>query len=126
VGGKRRRGWRWQPAWALRIVEIANDGEQNIGANVLREYKALAAFPRLEFVAKEQVESRPGLIEVVVERGEFDGEVVPLFNERCVGFETGQPLGRAWPVRFRSWSYSYRMRASDGATARALAKAWSA
>src|SRR5579859_4714626 len=68
-------------------------GQQYIATNILRQHKALAALPRLEFVAEELVESTPGLIEIIAEGGEFDREVVPLFNERCVVFEVGQSLG---------------------------------
>src|SRR5580698_4174333 len=69
-------------------------GEQNIGTNVLREYKPFAAFPRPELVAEEQVEGTLGLIEIVEELGQFNGEFVTLSNEFGVGFESCQPLGK--------------------------------
>jgi DNA-binding transcriptional regulator YbjK len=88
----RQGGWRWQ-AW-LSVYQGAMS-QQNIGTNVLREYESLAAFPRLKFVAEKQIERALRLIEVVVERSEFAGEVVTLFNELSVGFETRKPLGKA-------------------------------
>ena len=68
-------------------------GKQYIGTNILRQHKALATLPRLEFATEEQVESTFWPIEVVVESSEFDGKIVALLNKRRVGFKIGQALG---------------------------------
>src|SRR5437660_1550606 len=67
------------------LIELADDQgfatEGHVGADVLPKRAAFAAFPRLKLAAGDELASIMMLARLVVERANFDGEVVALADE---------------------------------------------
>ena len=74
--------------------------EEDLGAHMLAERLAFAAFPWLEAACGEESLRFCRLTGLVVKRAEFDAEVVAAGNEREVFFEGAQTFGGGFAEAF--------------------------